>query len=154
MGDSEYYDNSLWQVVQGDALCYFTELYCQCPMVPDITGYQFQYTVKASLDPSDPNILAQVLWTELHGACGWTCLIVIPDLTSQIPVGRYAFDYKYRTPSNLVFTIARGELDVLPTSDIQLSEGVKVPPATQGPSIQNSQRWAVQAAQARLMLTQ
>jgi hypothetical protein len=150
MGDSEYYANSLWQVVQGDALCYFTELFCQCPMVPDITGYQFFFIVKASLDSNDPNTLLAVLWTELHGACGYTCLIVIPDLTSQLPVGRFAFDYKYRTPSNLVTTIARGELDVLPSSNVVLSEGILVPPATSGPSIQNSQRWR-QVAAARLL---
>src|SRR5215475_13287933 len=106
------FPNSAWELIQGDALAFYIEMFCDCPNPVDITGWQFMFTVKESLDPTDPNNLCSVLWTETKGACGVTALIVIPKLTATIPERVYAFDLKYRTPSNLVQTIERGTLTV------------------------------------------
>jgi hypothetical protein len=132
MGDFEH--NERWEVIQGDALVYFIELFCGCPMIPDITNWTFLFTVKASMDPSDPNDLAQVIWNEQHGACGYTALIVLPYQTSVLPAGSFAFDLKYRTPSTaLVQTIRRGELDILPSTNTDLSPLGEIPPPIVGP---------------------
>lgn len=134
MGD--YRENMRWELIQGDCLAYFIQLFCECPLVPDITNYTFIFTVKESLDPNDPNILGQVIWNEQHGACGYTCLIWLPQYTQLVPPGRYAFDLKYRTRSTmLVQTIARGELDVIPTSDLTLSPAGEIPPPIAGPPV-------------------
>lgn len=127
MGD--FQQNMRWELVQGDCLAYFIALFCECPMTPDITDWTFVFTVKASLDPDDPNILGQVIWSEQHGLCGWTALIWLPEFTRLVPPGRYAFDVKYRTRSTMLTqTIARGELDVIPTSDLTLSQPGEIPP--------------------------
>jgi hypothetical protein len=131
MGEQYLYNES-WEVVQGDALAAYIEMFCDCPTPVDISGWQFLFEVKESLDPDDPNILAAVLWTAKGGECGMTALIVIPKLTAAIPDGRYAFDLKYRTPSQLVGTIRRGELNVLPTTNLELSYNQEVPPAGGG----------------------
>jgi hypothetical protein len=103
-------------------------------MIPDITNWTFLFTVKASMDPSDPNDLAQVIWNEQHGACGYTALIVLPYQTSVLPAGSFAFDLKYRTPSTaLVQTIRRGELDILPSTNTDLSPLGEIPPPIVGP---------------------
>ena len=73
-------------------------------------------------------VLLSVLWTAKGGECGVTALIVTPKLTAVLPDGRYMFDFKYRTPSALVSTIARGELNVLPTNNLELSYNQEVPP--------------------------
>lgn len=128
----QYPYNEVWEVIQGDALAAYIEMFCDCPTPVDVTGWQFMFEVKESLDPSDPNILCAVLWTARGGECGTTALIVIPKLTANIPDGRYAFDLKYRTPSQLVGTIRRGELNVLPTTNLELSYNQEVPPAGGG----------------------
>jgi len=138
MGDDQ--NNLHWEMVQGDCLCYFIELFCNCPMTPDITDWVFQFTVKESLDPLDPNTLFKVVWNAQHGACAWTCLIVLPKNTLQVWPGSYAFDLKSQTPGGLVTTFARGQLDILPSSDLSLSqENTTVNPLSQA---------TVQAAQA------
>jgi hypothetical protein len=128
----QYLYNEVWEVVQGDALAAYIEMFCDCPTPVDISGWQFMFTVKESLDPDDPNVLCAVLWTSKGGECGMTALIVVPKLTAALPDGRYAFDLKYRTPSQLVGTIRRGELDVLPTANLELSFNQEVPPAGGG----------------------
>jgi hypothetical protein len=144
MGD--FRENMRWEVVQGDCLAYFIALFCECPMTPDITDWTFVFTVKASLDPNDPNTLGQVIWNEQHGLCGWTALIWLPQYTQNVPPGRYAFDLKYRTRSTvLTQTIARGELDVIPTSDLTLSQPHEIPPPLPGPAIAAATRQNVQA---------
>jgi hypothetical protein len=149
MGD--YRQNMRWEVVQGDCLAYFIALFCECPMTPDITDWTFVFTVKASLDPADPNILSQVIWTEQHGLCGWTCLIWLPEQTMNVDPGRYAFDLKYRTRSTLLTqTIARGELDVLPTSDLTLAQPDVIPPPLPGLPVSAVLAAAKQNALARL----
>jgi hypothetical protein len=131
MGDTEYYENMLWQVVQGDYLAYFIEMFCECPLVPDITDYCFYLSVRAGMDPNDPELCATV-WNENQGQCGCTALIILPYYTAQIPVGRYAFDLKYMSPSGLVRTFARGELDVLPGTNTAFSQINEVaPPITE-----------------------
>jgi hypothetical protein len=125
-----FQNNVLWEVIQGDAMAYYIELFCECPTPVNINGWQFMFEVKESLDPEDPNVLLAVLWTCMGGECGLTALIVIPKLTALLPDGRYAFDLKYRTPSGLVTTVARGQLNVLPTTTLELSFGQEVPPAT------------------------
>jgi hypothetical protein len=131
MGD--FCENMRWSVVQGDALAYFIQFLCSClstgALAPDVTNYVFLFTVKASLDPLDPNTLAQVVWNEQHGTCGYTALIVLPNITAALPAGNYAFDLKYMTPSAyLTTTFARGELDVLPGTNTTLSAMVPLPP--------------------------
>jgi hypothetical protein len=146
MGD--FRENMRWEVVQGDCLAYFIALFCECPMVPDITNWTFVFTVKASLDPTDPNILGQVIWNEQHGLCGWTALIWLGQYTMNVPPGRYAFDLKYRTRSTVLSqTIARGELDVIPSSDLTLSQAHEIPPPLPGTAIAAA---ASQNAQAQL----
>jgi hypothetical protein len=149
MGDFE--QNMLWSVIQGDALCYFIQLFCGClstgASAPDITNYVFLFTIKPSLDPSDPNMLLQVIWNAQHGTCGATALIVLPSQTALLPSGRYAFDLKYRTPSGmLIQTIARGEIDVLPSTNFDLAAGIPLP--TSSPMIQQGRR---QFAAGRLL---
>lgn len=124
----QYPYNEEWECVQGDAMAFYIEMFCDCPTAVDISGWQFMFEVKEGLDPNDPNILAAVLWTAKGGECGVTALIVIPAVTALIPDGRYAFDLKYRTPSQLVGTIRRGELNVLPTTNLELSLNQEVPP--------------------------
>jgi hypothetical protein len=128
MGNSEVYENELWQVVQGDTLAFFIEVFCDCPMTVDVTGYSFYFLVKASMDPTDPTNLLVTAWTEYHGACGWTALIILGELTAQVPSGRYAFDCKSRSPGGVVQTMKRGEIDFLPSTNIDLSTGVVIPP--------------------------
>lgn len=144
MGD--FQQNMRWSVIQGDCLAYFIALFCECPMTPDITNWTFVFTVKASLDPEDPNILGQVIWSEQHGLCGWTALIWLPQYTRLVPPGRYAFDLKYRTRSTMLTqTIARGELDVIPTSDLTLSQPHEIPPPLPGLAISAAIKQNVQA---------
>lgn len=144
MGD--FRENMRWEIVQGDCLAYFIALFCECPMTPDITDWTFVFTVKASLDPNDPNILGQVIWSEQHGLCGWTALIWLPEFTALVPPGRYAFDLKYRTRSTaLTQTIARGELDVIPTSDLSLSQPHEIPPPLPGTALAAAAAQNVQA---------
>jgi len=145
MGEGDVYENERWQVVQGDTLAFFIEVFCDCPMTPDVTGYSFYFVVKASMDPTDPTNLLVTAWTEYHGACGWTALIVLGDLTAQVPEGRYAFDCKSRSPGGVVQTMKRGEIDFLPSTNIDLSSGTVIPPP--GPTALGAQ----QAAIARLM---
>ena len=127
------FPNTTWEVIQGDALCYYIEMFCDCPTPVDISGYQFDFQVKESMDPFDPNILCEVLWTTKGGECGVTALIVVPKLTATIPDGLYAFDLKYRTPSGMVQTLQRGELNVLPSTNLDLSLGKEVPPVGSAP---------------------
>jgi hypothetical protein len=131
MGE-QYPYNEVWEVVQGDAIGAYIQMFCDCPTPVNISGWQFMFTVKESLDPNDPNVLCAVLWTCKGGECGLTALIVIPKLTANLPDGRYAFDLKYRTPSQLVGTVRRGELNVLPTAELELSYNQEVPPAGHG----------------------
>lgn len=146
MGDSQ--NNLHWEVVQGDCLAYFIALFCECPMTPDITNWTFVFTVKQSLDPNDA-ILSQVIWNEQHGACGYTALIWLPEQTMLVPEGRYAFDLKYRTRSTmLVETIARGQLDVIASSDLTLSPPGEIPPPLPATSLIGAA--ATQNAYARL----
>ena len=135
MGESLSELNETWEVIQGDALTYYIEMFCDCPMVVNINGYQFAFTVKSSMDPDDPDVLCEVLWTCFGGECGVTALIVIPKLTATLPDGSYAFDVKYRSPSGLVGTIRRGLLNVLPTTSLQLSLNQEVPPASDSPTM-------------------
>jgi hypothetical protein len=121
--------NESWEVIQGDTLAYYIYMFCDCPTPVDISGYQFDFQVKESMDPDDPNVMCEVLWTEERGACGITALIVLPNLTAAMPDGRYAFDLKSRSPSGLVGTLRRGELNVLPSTNLDLSLGLEVPPA-------------------------
>ena len=127
MGDDPDQINERWSVVQGDYLAFYIELFCECPDPVDITHYQFMFTVRESLDPEDPNLMINTLWTEDQGNCGLTALVVQPGDTAECPPGRYWFDLKYRTPSGLVKTIRRGELEVLPTAELELSKGLEVP---------------------------
>jgi hypothetical protein len=124
----QFPNNDSWEVVQGDALAYYIQMFCDCPTVVDITGYQFQFEVKESMDPDDPNELLEVLWTSMRGECGITALIVIPKLTAALPDGRYAFDLKARSPSGIVSTLKRGDIAVLPSVNLELSLGLEVPP--------------------------
>ena len=132
MGETGEYQNEVWECVQGDAFAAYVQLFCDCPTLVDITGWQFMFEVKESLDPNDPNILGSVLWTETNGGRGITALVVVPKVTAMIPDGRYAFDLKYRTPSQLVKTIRRGEWLSLPTAELELSYNQEVPPAGGG----------------------
>lgn len=130
MGD--FQQNLSWSVIQGDALAYFIQFLCGClstgAQAPDVTNYVFLFTVKASLDSTDPNTLAQVIWNEQHGSCGYTCLIVLPNVTAYLPPGRYAFDLKYMTPSGmLTTTFARGTLEVLPSTNTDFSTLMPLP---------------------------
>jgi hypothetical protein len=134
MGQQQKY-NDCWEVIQGDALAYYLEMFCDCPNVIDITGYQFVFQIKDSLDPDDPNVLCEVLWTAQGSWCGITALIVLPKLTATIPDGRYAFDCKYRTPSGLVGTVRRGTINVLPSSNLDFSLNKEVPPIGWTPPI-------------------
>lgn len=131
MGD-DFQQNMRWSCIQGDAFAYFIQFLCSCLSTgtpPDVTNYVFLFTIKASLDPSDPNTLGQVIWNEQHGSCGYTALIVLPNITAAIPCGRYAFDLKYMTPSGMItVTFARGEIDILPSSNTTLSALVPLPP--------------------------
>jgi hypothetical protein len=128
----QYQGNETWEVVQGDSLGFYVEMFCDCPDVIDITGWQFMWEVKEGLDPDDPNVLGAVIWTERGGECGMTALVIIPAVTANIPDGRYAFDLKCRTPSGFVTTIRRGELNVLPSTNIEFSLDQKVPPVGGG----------------------
>jgi len=133
MGDGEVYCNERWEVVQGDTLAFFIQLFCDCPtLVPDITGYTFAFVVKASLDSTDPNELLIIAWTEYHGACACTVLVAMPQQTASLPAGRYAFDVKYRTPGGSITTLKRGELDVLPSTNIDMAGFGFVPPPNPG----------------------
>lgn len=127
MGE-QYPYNEDWEVIQGDALACYIEMFCDCPTPVNVSGWQFMFTVKESLDPTDPGNLCSVLWTAKGGECGVTALIVIPKLTANIPDGRYMYDLKYRTPSQLVGTIRRGWLNVLPAAELELSYNQEVPP--------------------------
>jgi hypothetical protein len=109
-------------------MAWYVQMFCECEGPVDITGWQFMYKIKESLDPDDPNILLAVLWTEKNGTCGITSLIIIPKLSAAVPDGRYAWDFKYRTPSGFVSTIRRGIIDILPTTDLELAENLEVPP--------------------------
>jgi hypothetical protein len=128
----QYPYNETWECVQGDAFAAYIEMFCDCPTPVNITGWQFMFQVKESLDPDDPNLLGAVLWTAKGGECGITALIVVPAVTALIPDGRYAFDLKCRSPSQLVGTIRRGELNVLPTTSLELSLNQEVPPVGGG----------------------
>lgn len=123
------FPNSRMEVIQGDSLAYYIQMFCDCPSPVNISGWQFDWEVKDSMDPQDPNVVAEVLWTCLNGQCGLTALIVIPAVTAEIPDGIYAWDLKYRTPSGLVKTLQRGQLDVLPSVCLDFSLGQEVPPA-------------------------
>jgi hypothetical protein len=131
MGE-QFQGNEAWEVVQGDAFGAYIEMFCDCPTPVDISGWQFMWEVKESLDPDDPNVVGAVIWTTKGGECGMTALVVIPAVTANIPDGRYAFDLKYRTPSGFVATIRRGELSVLPSTNIEFSLDQKVPPVGGG----------------------
>lgn len=132
MGD-DFQQNMRWSVIQGDALAYFIQFLCGClstgTQAPNVSNYVFLFTIKASMDPTDPNTLGQVIWNEQHGSCGYTCLIVLPNITAAIPPGRYAFDLKYMTPSAMfTVTFGRGEIDVLPSTNTTLAAMVPLPP--------------------------
>jgi hypothetical protein len=123
------FPNTYWEVVQGDCMAYYIEMFCDCPTVVDITGYQFQFEVKESMDPQADELL-EVLWTSLRGECGITALIVIPKLTAALPDGRYAMELRARSPSGLVTTLERGDFGVLPAVNLELSAGLEVPPVS------------------------
>jgi hypothetical protein len=119
MGDDQ--DNTQIEFIQGDAFGAYVVFPCNC-FTPNITNYIFLFTIKASMDPEDPNTLLQTAWNEQNGGCGITALIVLPSLTSQVPEGRYAFDLKYQGPSGLtVVTCKRGQANVLPSTNLNLS---------------------------------
>lgn len=132
MGD-DFQQNMRWSVIQGDALAYFIQFLCGClstgTRAPDVSNYVFLWTCKASMDPLDPNTLGQVVWNEQHGTCGYTALIILPNITAAIPAGRYAWDLKYQTPSAmLTTTFARGEIEILPTTNTEFAAMVPLPP--------------------------
>jgi hypothetical protein len=119
MGDCQ--NNMLLEFIQGDAFGRYVVFPCDC-FTPNITNYLFLFTIKASMDPADPDTLLQTIWTEQNGGCGITALILLPSLTSQVPEGRYAFDLKYQTPSGYVVqTCARGQVNVLSSTNTTLS---------------------------------
>ena len=148
----EFQQNMRWSVVQGDALAYFIQFLCGClstgAQAPDVSNYIFLFTIKASMDPLDPNTLGQVIWNEQHGTCGYTCLIVLPNITAALPAGCYAWDLKYMTPSAmLTTTFARGELDVLPSTNTELAAMVPLPQQFPAGNTVRASRAAIAARQ-------